>query len=92
MNIRLTEDEEGDGVRKGKRPRRDGGAGSLMSDGLRVFASLHSMGSAISQPCLPSHLRKSRSLERSTKEHKGRTDSNSPTGPNEAVRVATVLL
>ena len=26
--------------------------------------------------------------QRNTKEYKGRTDSNSPTGPNEAVRVA----
>ena len=28
----------------------------------------------------------------STKEYKGRTDSNSPTGPNEAVCLATLLL
>ena len=27
-----------------------------------------------------------------TKEYKGRTDSDSPTGPNEAIRVATLLL
>ena len=30
--------------------------------------------------------------EWSTKEYKGRTDSNSPTGPNEAVCLATLLL
>ena len=30
--------------------------------------------------------------KKSTKEYKGRTDSNSPTGPNEIVRVATLLL
>ena len=28
----------------------------------------------------------------STKQYKGRTDNNSPTGPNEAVRLATLLL
>ena len=28
----------------------------------------------------------------STKEYKGRTDSNSPTGPNETVHVVTLLL
>ena len=35
--------------------------------------------------------RRRRRKKRSTKEYKGRTDSNSPTGPNEAVCVAALL-
>ena len=31
-------------------------------------------------------------VQRSTKNYKGKTDRNSLTGPNEAVRVATLLL
>ena len=37
-------------------------------------------------------VRKRRDTESSTNEYKGRTDSNSPTGSNENVRVAATLL
>ena len=36
--------------------------------------------------------RRRRRKRRSTNKYKGRTDSNSPTGPNEAVCLATLLL
>ena len=41
---------------------------------------------------LEERLRREKVNGKSTKEYKGRTDSNNLTGPNKAVRVATLLL